>query len=474
MDGVHTKDEKLDCNKRCSEEQILSLDGILNQVGFGPYQVVAFFLAGLTALAFGFDITVFSLIADSLRSEWGVNGVKLAILPSITGVSNILGGLFYGYLCDNYGRVWPYVIAMLNIAIFSLASAFSPNYVTFLCLRFVVSFGVTGSIVFLFAALTEVLPVRNRGKVLVLIMLVEAVGICATGGLAWWLIPTYPSYGWRYLIIATAIPSFFVSGFRIVFPFESPRFLFTKGRYIQTYKVLSHMARFNGKQLTSSLNEVKSIQFPEIISTPTLRQSCLKLGFVFKKAYLRTTVCLSIIYVTHTVAYYSMATFIPSILHDLVHNSYFTAFIGYLGQIPGVLLMSIIVEWEHVGRLNSMRFFTCLAIPTLVLFAIVQNEVSIPVLTILLNFATVPLTALLLSYMSEYYPTDMRGSALAYFNNLSAFFGIFFPYLGGYTTDIFGQFPWLFSTIWAAFYLVVLVVSLFLQQETLRANLLDH
>ena len=133
--------------------------------------------------------------------------------------------------------------------------------------------------------------------------------------------------------------------------------------------------------------------------------------------------------------------------------------------------MSIIVEWEYVGRLNSMRFFTCLAIPTLVLFAVVQNEVSIPVLTILLNFATVPLTALLLSYMSEYYPTDMRGSALAYFNNLSA---IFFPYLGDYATDVFSQFPWLFSTIWAAFYVVVLVVSLFLQQETLRTNLLDY
>lgn len=461
-------------DERCSGEPLISLDGILNHIGFGVYQVIVFFLAGLTALGFGFEITVFSLIAESLRSQWGVTGLEFAVLPSVTGVSNILGGLLYGYLCDKFGRVWPYVIALLNIAIFSLASAFSPTFIVFVSLRFIVGFGVTGSILFLFSALTEVLPVRNRGKVLVLIMLIESLGIIATGGLAWWIIPTYPRHGWRYLIIATAIPPFFVAGFRVVFPFESPRFLVTQGRYEEAYKVLSRMARFNGKRLSFSLQTLQSIQVLYKKPKVTFKQSCLKLGYVFKKIYLRTTVCMSIIYVTHTVAYYSMSTFIPSILQRLVHNSYFTAFIGFLGQIPGVLLMSIIVEWRHVGRLNSMRLFTCLAIVSLVLFAAIQNEVSVPVLTIFLNFSSVPLTALMLSYISEYYPTDMRGSALAYFNNLSALFGIFFPYLGGYATDVFGRFPWLFSTLWAGFYLIVLIVSFFLRQETLQENLSDQ
>ena len=449
----------------------ISLDGVISHIGFGPYQVVAFLLAGLTALAFGFEITVFSLIAESLRSQWGVDGIKLAILPSITGISNVIGGIFYGYLCDAYGRVWPYILAMTNIAVFSLASAFSPNYATFLCLRFVVSFGITGSIVLLFSALTEVLPVRNRGKVLVLIMLVGSLGICATGGLAWWLIPRYPTYGWRYLVIATAIPSFVVVPFRIIFPFESPRYLVARGDHKRAYKVLRRMAQFNRKELPFPLSAIETL--PSCTKS-NLKTSCYKLGSVFKKVYLRTTVSLSIIYVAHTVAYYSLAIFTPTILGDLVQNSYFTAFIGYLGQIPGVILMSIIVEWKYVGRLNSMRFFILLAVSTLVLFAIIQNSVSVPVLTIFINFSTVPLTALMLSYMSEYYPTAIRGSALAYFNNLSALFGIFFPYLGGYATDVFSQLPWLFPSIWAVFYLVVLLVTFCLEQETLMVNLLDQ
>ena len=54
----------------------ISLGNILSHIGFGPYQVLMFILAGLTALAFGFDLTVFSLIADSLHSEWGVNSLQ--------------------------------------------------------------------------------------------------------------------------------------------------------------------------------------------------------------------------------------------------------------------------------------------------------------------------------------------------------------------------------------------------------------
>ena len=457
--------------KKGSAEHQISLDVMISRIGFGLYQVMAFLLAGLTAFSFGAEIIIFSLIADSLNSQWGVNGVKLAILPSVTGVSNILGGVFYGYLCDNYGRVWPYVLAVLNVALFSLASAFSPNYETLVCLRFFASLGLIGSIVLLFSALTEVLPVRNRGQVLVLIMLMESIGICVTGGLAWWLIPSYPTNGWRYLIIATAVTPFLAAVFRIAFPFESPRYLLSIGDHKRAHRILQRMACFNRKDLPFELEAVEAIQST---TRPSLKESFLKLSHVFKRIYLRTTISMGIIYVAHDLAWYSVALFIPTILGHLVKNSYFTAFIGYLGQIPGVLLMAIIVEWKYVGRLNSMRLFVCLSIATLILFATVQNTVSIPILTIFINFSTVPLTGLMLSYISEYYPTPIRGSALAFFNNLSALFGIFFPYLGGYTTDVFDQFPWLFPSLWALFYLLVFLVSFCLQQETLMLNLSDQ
>ncbi len=99
-----------------------------------------------------------------------------------------------------YGRVWPYVIVLLQIAVFGLASAFSTSFAMLVILRDLVSVSVEGAIVVLYPTLVEFLPVRNRGKVMMLVTLVQAVGTCITGGLAWWLLPTYPEKG-SYIII---------------------------------------------------------------------------------------------------------------------------------------------------------------------------------------------------------------------------------------------------------------------------------
>ena len=104
-------------------------------------------------------------------------------------------------------------------------------------------------------------------------MLVESVGICVTGGLAWWLIPTYPSRGWRYLVMAISVPSFFVAGFRILFPFESPRYLLARGDYKRAYGVLVHMASFNGNKLPFELSTVETIQCS---TRPSLKYSKYK------------------------------------------------------------------------------------------------------------------------------------------------------------------------------------------------------
>ncbi len=91
--------------------------------------------------------------------------------------------------------MWPYAIILLQIAVFGLASGFSTTFAMLVVLRDLVSVSVEGAVIVLYPTLVEFLPVRNRGKVMVLVTLVQAVGACLTGGLAWWLIPTYPEKG---------------------------------------------------------------------------------------------------------------------------------------------------------------------------------------------------------------------------------------------------------------------------------------
>ncbi len=453
----------------------LKVDDILNFIGFGPFQIVSFCLAAIACLAFGVEFAAFAFIALPLQEKWELSGLQYATFVSITGVANIIGAFVYAYLCDNFGRVWPYTLVLINIGAFGLASAFAPSYIVLIVLRFCASIGVGGVGLIVYPTLLETLPVYNRGKVVVLSMFTQAVGNCVTGGLAWWLIPTYEDNGWRYLLIAISIPCFFAAAFRMMFSVQSPRFLLAHGRFQEAKKVFELMARFNGKKLEDLLPEGTNIQdnIDLELQKPRRRlDSILLMLELFKSEYLRHTLFLSVVFITETSGYYGSSLFLPGMLSKLgISNPYFVAFVGYLGQIPGILFMSIIVEWKYVGRMNSLRFFTILTVVTFLLLAFVQSPAITAALIVMLYFSMYPIVALVYTYGSESYPTEMRSIALGYFTNITAVFAIAVPFLSGYAADV--SVTWLYPTVWAGMFLVQLIAALFLKHETRQVNLID-
>ena len=438
-------------------------------------QILAFILAGITAISFGLEVVVFTFISIPVAREWNLTGVEYGLLPSTTGVTNIIGGFVYSFMCDSYGRVWPYSLALFHLGIAGLASAFSPNFAVFLVLRDITSLALPAASGLLFTTFVEFLPVKNRGKVMVSVLIVQSFGTCITGGLAWWLIPTYVKKGWRYLVIAATIPQLMGAVYRLfIFPLQSPRFLIAKGRFKDARKVFEKMARLNGKKLDDILPEGERLEDAVKVCTErkaVCSQFWRSLAAMFKPPYLTVTILISIIYVISTGAYYCSSIFLLKVLIQYGTNPYFASFFGYLGQIPGILLMSIIVEWHRVGRVNSLRFFTLITVGSFVLFAFVRNEVATSVMTIFLYFGMVPQISVLFTYMSEVYPTDIRTTAITFFNSLSAIFDIAVPYFSGYLSDI--RAHWVYPTVWAGFYFLQFVVSLFLRHETLGQHLHD-
>ncbi len=458
-----------------------SVDDILNFIGYGPLQFLAFSLAGFTALVFGLEIVIFAFLDLPIQEKWNLSTVEYAVLPSATGLGNIVGGFLYGLLCDYYGRVWPYALILFHVGAVGLASAFAPNFPTLVVLRTIVSMAITGASTVMFSTLVEFLPPRNRGKIMVAVLVVQSVGVCSMGGLAWWLVPSYPVHGWRYIIVASSIPYFIPAVYRLIFSIQSPRFLISKGRYKEAQLVFEKMARINGKRLPALLVDectIQSMGDQDVDSTSVKKCSCAKRnpvvsGFkaLFKLSQLRTTLCLSVIFVIETGSYFSASTFLPSVLKRFGMDPYFVSFMGYLGQIPGIFLMSIIVEWPGVGRLNSLRAFSIMTMFSFILLAFVRNQAAIAVSVVLVYFSMVPMISLLYTYISEVYPTEVRAFIIGFYANLSSGAGLFLPYVSGYLAGV--EIHWLFPTVWAAMFLIQFLVSLLLNVETFKRNLVD-
>ena len=439
-------------------------------------QVIAFILAGITAISYGLEVVIFTFVDIPIQKEWNITSVEYGLLPSTTGVTNVIGGFFYSFLSDSYGRVWPYALAVFHLGIVGLASAFSPSFPLFVLLRDLTSFALPAVSSLLYATFVEFLPVRNRGKVIVLVLVVQAVGACVTGGLAWWLIPTYIERGWRYLIIATTIPQLFCALYRLfIFPLQSPRFLIAKGRFREATQVFKKMALLNRKNLGDILPKGMKLEADVDVSTRIRTHVCSSywknLASIFKPPYLKMTVPICLIYVTSSTAYVCSSIFLLRILKEFGTDPYFTSFTGYLGQIPGILLMSIIVEWRGVGRINSLRFFTLITIAAFLLLAFVRNQIATSVLTVFLYFGMVPQLSLLYTYMSEIYPTAIRSTAIVFNNNLAAAVTIGVPFFSGYLSQV--SIPWLYPTVWAAFYSFQFIITFLLRWETLGQNLRD-
>lgn len=64
----------------------------------------------------------------------------------------------------------------------------------------------------------------------------------------------YGNNGWKWPVLLFAVLNFIVLVFSMFWLPESPKWLLSRGRYIQAYKVFKQMARFNGAQITDGIN----------------------------------------------------------------------------------------------------------------------------------------------------------------------------------------------------------------------------
>ena len=462
----------------------LTADDLLNFAGLGPFQIFAFVLAGFTYFAYGMDASVFTLTGASIRSEFNLTEEEYTVLPAVTGIPNVFGALFFSFLTDRFGRVWPYAFCLAWIGVASIASAFANSFALLIVLRCLASVAIGAISGLTFPTLIEFLPVKNRGKITLLVSILMLIGLCGSYGIGWWLVPTYKS-GWRYYIAIVSTPTLLVSLYRLIFHFESPRYLISRGKKERAWKIFKVIAKFNFKDLTSyvtkeefsnGLEITDSLHGSSVNTVANRRSIFLQVLEIFKPRYLRMTIPLSVLIITESIGYTCSKVFLPDYLTNLGVSVYFTLLVTSFAEIPGILLMSIIVEWRGVGRLNSLRFFSALCSSLFIvltfLVAFVEDQsVFMPVMLILIYFSAFPVLGLIYTYISEVFPTSIRSVSTAYFYVLQALAFL----VGSFVTSTLateGQ-HWLFPMVWAVIFAVQFGAGLILNYEPYGKKLID-
>jgi len=368
------------------------------------------------------------------HGPWKLNEYELGSLATIIGCGSMFGTTIWGGLADAYGRRNVFMITVIFVVIFGIASSFATSFYWLAGLRFWVSFGYGGNIAVDFTLYSEFLPTYGRGNMLFLLTGFWPLGQIFASLLAWAVIP---SYGWQVFVAACTIPTMITACARPFIP-ESPRWLLVQGRHEEATQVCREIAECNGKSFAEvGLDEGCEVYLDnETVGLETGTQAphqggCLSpwgVGRFFGPALWRTTLGCLILVAALSYSGYGILTLMPRFLEMKgvsQPNMYRSMVLNSTAELPGVFLATWLAT--SVGRVLPLQASMFLTGLSLFGFSFASSRVHIAACTMFASCFLESAWALYHVYVPEVYPTDCRAFAVGLLSSMGSVVSIAGP-----------------------------------------------
>ena len=356
------------------------------------------------AAAFGgyavdaFDYMIYSFVISTLITTWHMSTTQAGFIATASLLSSAVGGWAAGILADRYGRVRVLQITVLCFTLFTFLSGLTNSYDQLLVTRTLQGLGFGGEWSVGSVLVSEMIRPQNRGR---------AVGLVQSS----WAI------GWGVAAIAYAIV------FSLVEPAIAWRVLFWLG--LLPAALVIFIRRF-----VSESEIYTTMRADAAAGGPT--SSFLE---IFSPALLKTTILASLLATGMQGGYYAVTTWLPTFLKTERHLSVLNTG-GYLlvlivGSFVGYLTSAYLSD--RIGRRNCFVLFAIAAGVLVVSYT--QLPISNGLMLVLgfpLGFFLSGIFSGMGAFLSELYPTPVRGSGQGFCYNAGRAIGSLFPLLVGY------------------------------------------
>jgi MFS family permease len=345
----------------------------------------------------GMDFMIYPLVIGTIIALWKVDAGMAGLAGTVTLLSSAIGGWLGGYLADRIGRVRTLQFTILWFSFFSLVCAAAQNFDQLLLARAVLGLGFGGEWAAGAVLMGEAIRPQYRGR---------AVGSVQSGWAVGWglavlaqaiLFSALPAEtAWRWMFVIGALPALLVF-------------------YLRRY-----------------------VTEPEIAAATRAKQAQAgdqpPLWEIFSGPILKTTILASLMATGMQGGYYAVTFWVPRFLTTERKLSVVTS-TGYLSAlIIGSFIGYLVGAWlaDRIGRRNLFLIFSIGAIAVVLLYT--QLPLTNEVLWILgfpLGFFASGYFSGMGAFLTELYPTRLRGSGQGFCYNFGRGIGALFPYLVG-------------------------------------------
>jgi SHS family lactate transporter-like MFS transporter len=164
------------------------------------------------------DFFLLTFVFQAVGNEFGRSVAHVTWGITLTLLMRPVGAFIFGWFGDRFGRRTPLMVDIIFYSAIELATAFAPNFTVFLVLRALFGIGMGGEWGLGASLAMEALPTESRGLFSGILQQGYAFGYLLAA-LVYWLV--FPTFGWRGLFVAGALPAFLVVFIRARVP-ESP------------------------------------------------------------------------------------------------------------------------------------------------------------------------------------------------------------------------------------------------------------
>lgn len=345
----------------------------------------------------GMDFMIYPLVIGTIITMWKVDPGTAGFAGTVTLLASAIGGWLGGYFADRIGRVRMLQFTILWFSFFSLVCAFVQNFDQLLIARALLGLGFGGEWAAGAVLMGETIRAQYRGR---------AVGSVQSG----WAI------GWGLAVLSQAILFSYL-------PAEQAwRWMFAVGALPAL--LVFFLRRY--------------VEEPPIAAATLAKQKATgdrpALWEIFSGPLLRTTILASLAVTGCQGGYYAISFWVPRFLTTERHLSIVSS-TGYLAAlITGSFIGYLVGAWlaDRIGRRNLFLYGAIGAIATIVAYT--QLPLTNEVLWVLgfpLGFFASSYFSGLGAFLTELYPTRLRGSGQGFCYNFGRGIGALFPFAVG-------------------------------------------
>lgn len=390
-------------------------------------QILVWIFAWFALVLDVMDWQMVSVSASHILAEFKFPKAAMGLILGAPLLGAGIGGLLSGWLSDKFGRVRVMVYCLAWYSVFTVAFAFANSFEMMLALRILVGVGLGAQWGVGNTLVAEVMPARMRIMCSAVIQTGFAFGPMLAAFSAKLVLP---AYGWR--------PLFYLGAVGLIMAIIAKIWIPEPEAWLQ-------------KRHEAKTGIVKLGSIPQLFS---------------RKLRVNTICAFGLVWFT-LLAYWGAMSWIPNWLvaergMNIVKSMDYLMWLN-VGGVIGYIVFAIIADrW---GRKPPAYVALIASFVAVICFVNIKEPSAMLIFAPVFAFITYPIFGLYGGYMSELFPTEVRGTAVNGIYNLARMTAFFAP---GVMGVIAASFSMTFAIGACAILYLCSIIPLFFLPETIK------